>query len=200
MRKVLEVIWGVRKPKYFCKEGWTAQIRLKNHDKSSGMRYGPFTEFDFRMRPIDRHLSRNPSCPGRSAKTRFALLPGHDDKKNPFKLRAFTGCLGQFIHFAVAEVADKRAGSESVLTKLSELMFVDVVRRYIVTLPQQDTGWLAGLRDPALASSHGAHPDSRALAWSGSPALLSDIPTTQRLSWSDFAPIRLLNFFRCEQY
>jgi len=118
-------------------------------------------------------------------------MPGHDEKKNPFKLRAFTGCLGQFIHFAVAEVADKRAGSESVLTKLSELMFVDVVRRYIVTLPQQDTGGLAGLRDPALASSHGAHPDSRALAWSGSPALLSDIPTTQRLSWSDFAPIRL---------
>ena len=32
-----------------------------------------------------------------------------------------------------------------------------------------------------LASSHGAHPDSRALAWSGSSALLSDIPTTQRL-------------------
>src|SRR5450755_4079931 len=23
MRKVLEVIWGVRKQKYFCKEGWT---------------------------------------------------------------------------------------------------------------------------------------------------------------------------------
>src|SRR5216684_4120928 len=24
MRKVLEVIWGVRKPKYFCKGGWTS--------------------------------------------------------------------------------------------------------------------------------------------------------------------------------
>jgi hypothetical protein len=33
----------------------------------------------------------------------------------------------------------------------------------------------------ALASSHGAHPDSRALAWSGSSALLSVIATTQRL-------------------
>jgi hypothetical protein len=36
-------------------------------------------------------------------------------------------------------------------------------------------------RCSALASSHGAHPDSRALASSGSSALLSDIPTTQRL-------------------
>jgi AraC-like DNA-binding protein len=61
-----------------------------------------------------------------------------------------TGWLGQFIHFAVAEVADKRAGSESILTKLSELMFIDVVRRYIEALPPHDNGWLAGLRDPAV--------------------------------------------------
>lgn len=68
------------------------------------------------------------------------------------------GWLGQFIHFAVAEVAEKRAGSESVLTKLSELMFIDVVRRYIEALPLQNGGWLAGLRDPmvgrALALIH----------------------------------------------
>jgi AraC-like DNA-binding protein len=61
-----------------------------------------------------------------------------------------TGWLGQFIHFAVAEVAEKRAGSESVLTKLSELMFIDVMRRYIEALPPHDAGWLAGLRDPAV--------------------------------------------------
>jgi AraC-like DNA-binding protein len=61
--------------------------------------------------------------------------------------------LGQFIHHAVAEVADKRAGSESVLTKLSELMFIDVVRRYIETLPPQKTGWLAGLRDPLISKA-----------------------------------------------
>jgi AraC-like DNA-binding protein len=64
-----------------------------------------------------------------------------------------TGWLGQFIHFAVAEVADRRPGSESVLTKLSELMFVDVVRRYIETLPAQKTGWLAGLRDPLVSKA-----------------------------------------------
>ncbi len=64
-----------------------------------------------------------------------------------------SGWLGQFIHFAVAEVADKRAGSESVLTKLSELMFIDVVRRYIEKLPPQKTGWLAGLRDPSVSKA-----------------------------------------------
>ena len=64
-----------------------------------------------------------------------------------------SGWLGQFIHFAVAEVAEKRAGSESVLTKLSELMFIDVVRRYIERLPAENIGWLAGLRDPAVGKA-----------------------------------------------
>ncbi|WP_352652130.1 hypothetical protein [Mesorhizobium sp. M0659] len=41
-------------------------------------------------------------------------------------------------------MAQKRAGSETVLTKLSELMFVDVLRRYLESLPPQTTGWLAG--------------------------------------------------------
>ena len=38
MAKVLEVIWGGRKQKYFCERDWTAQIRLKSHDKSPGRR------------------------------------------------------------------------------------------------------------------------------------------------------------------
>jgi AraC-like DNA-binding protein len=75
------------------------------------------------------------------------MLKAGDPRRND------AGWLGQFIHFAVAEVAEKRAGSESVLTKLSELMFIDVVRRYIEMLPPQDTGWLAGLRDPAVGKA-----------------------------------------------
>jgi AraC-like DNA-binding protein len=75
------------------------------------------------------------------------MLKAGDPRKND------SGWLGQFIHFAVAEVAEKRAGSESVLTRLSELMFIDVVRRYIETLPQQDTGWLAGLREPTVGKA-----------------------------------------------
>ncbi len=63
------------------------------------------------------------------------------------------GWLGQFIRFAVAEVSEKRAGGETVLTKLSELMFIDVLRRYVETLPPQDTGWLAGLRDPSVGKA-----------------------------------------------
>jgi AraC-like DNA-binding protein len=68
------------------------------------------------------------------------------------------GALGAFVRFAVAESKEPRIGGESVLGRLSELMFVDVVRRYIETLPAERADWLAGLRDPpvgrALAALH----------------------------------------------
>lgn len=71
-----------------------------------------------------------------------------------------THWLGQFIRLATAESADKRAGGESVLAKLSELMFIEVVRRHLESLPPEQAGWLAGLRDPfvgkALSLMHGA--------------------------------------------
>ena len=37
--------------------------------------------------------------------------------------------LGEFIRLAMAESSSKRAGGESVLAKLSELMFIEVIRR-----------------------------------------------------------------------
>ena len=68
------------------------------------------------------------------------------------------GAIGAFLAFAVEESREARIGGECVLGRLSELMFVDVVRRYLETLPADRTGWLAGLRDPfvgkALAALH----------------------------------------------
>jgi AraC-like DNA-binding protein len=54
-------------------------------------------------------------------------------------------------HYAAEEVAACRPGSETVLAKLSELLFVEIVRRYVETLPEGQTGWLAGLRDAHVA-------------------------------------------------
>jgi hypothetical protein len=38
MAKVLEVIWGGRKPKYFCKGDWTGGITLIRFNKFAGTR------------------------------------------------------------------------------------------------------------------------------------------------------------------
>lgn len=51
------------------------------------------------------------------------------------------------IRFSLAEAAEPRAGAGTVLAKLSELMFVEAIRRHIDGLPPEQSGWLAGLRD-----------------------------------------------------
>jgi AraC-like DNA-binding protein len=53
--------------------------------------------------------------------------------------------------FAATELAAGRPGSDMVLAKLSELLFVEAVRVCIARLPPDRTGWLAGLRDPQIA-------------------------------------------------
>jgi AraC-like DNA-binding protein len=64
----------------------------------------------------------------------------------------------QFATFAAEESAAKRPGSEAVLERLAEMMFVDAIRRQVDQLPERTTGWLAGLRDRfvgrALALMH----------------------------------------------
>jgi AraC-like DNA-binding protein/mannose-6-phosphate isomerase-like protein (cupin superfamily) len=52
--------------------------------------------------------------------------------------------------FAVSEIASGRVGSTTVLAKLSELLFVEAVSRYVASLPAERRGWLAGLRDPQI--------------------------------------------------
>ena len=54
------------------------------------------------------------------------------------------------IRFSVGEANGAYAGSRLVLAKLSEVLFVETLRRYINALPPDRTGWLAGARDPII--------------------------------------------------
>jgi len=64
----------------------------------------------------------------------------------------------------VEEADSGRVGSDAMLAKLSEALFVDTLRRYVASMPQHQTGWLAGARDPIVGKSLGllhsrvAHP------------------------------------------
>ena len=66
--------------------------------------------------------------------------------------------IAKFTQQAVAESHSRRPGGEAMLARMSEMMFVDAVRRYADQLPTQSAGWLAGLRDRfvgrALALMH----------------------------------------------
>jgi AraC-like DNA-binding protein len=68
------------------------------------------------------------------------------------------------IRFSVNPGNGSNAGSSLVLAKLAELLFVETLRRYMRDLGPEESGWLAGVRDPtvghALALLHKdpAHP------------------------------------------
>jgi AraC-like DNA-binding protein len=69
------------------------------------------------------------------------------------KLRAAgdnNSVLRRLVEMAVAECDAPKAGSESVLSRLSELLFVEMVRSYVSELPPGGTGWFAGLRDESI--------------------------------------------------
>lgn len=78
---------------------------------------------------------------------------------------ATNGAIGAFVQVALAEAREPRPGGQCVLSHLSELMFVDVVRRHLETLPADRTGWLAGLRDPAVGRALAALHRSPARDW-----------------------------------
>ncbi len=92
------------------------------------------------------------------------------------------GWVENLFQYAAAETAAARPGSESSLAKVSELLFVEAVRRHLDDSGDTRRGWLAGLADPvvgrALALLH-RHP---ARPWS-----VDDLAREVHLSRSAFA-------------
>ena len=74
-----------------------------------------------------------------------------------FKVNIRTDRSGQWLENSilhlVEEAASGQVGSAAMLAKLSEALFVDTLRRYIASLPEQQGGWLAGARDPIVGKS-----------------------------------------------
>lgn len=58
--------------------------------------------------------------------------------------------LGLTLKHLVDEVVEDRPGCSTMLGRLVELFYVEVLRRYLQQLPAQKGGWLAGLKDPEV--------------------------------------------------
>lgn len=58
--------------------------------------------------------------------------------------------IADLLRVGVRETARSNPGSASMLAKLSELLFVEAMRRYAASLPAGQKGWLAAMRDPQL--------------------------------------------------
>jgi AraC-like DNA-binding protein len=69
------------------------------------------------------------------------------------------------IRFSVTQANAQGYGNKAVLAKLSEALFVETIRRYILNLPPEQKGWLAGVRDPAVGKALAALHRSPDRAW-----------------------------------
>ena len=58
--------------------------------------------------------------------------------------------LDRLIELTLAEMGTRRFGGESIRLRLSELIFVEVLRRHLAALPPGQPGWLSGLRSPTV--------------------------------------------------
>jgi AraC-like DNA-binding protein len=87
-----------------------------------------------------------------SANPLFASLP------RIFTLRSGTVSrewVASSFRYAAHELAAANPGTDMMLAKLSELLFIEAVRGCIAELPPERTGWLAGLRDPHVGTALG---------------------------------------------
>jgi AraC-like DNA-binding protein len=75
------------------------------------------------------------------------------------------GWIEQFVRQAVTESRNKRPGGEAMLERMSEMMFVDALRRYVDTLPENSRGWLAGMRDRFVGRALALMHDAPATEW-----------------------------------
>jgi AraC-like DNA-binding protein/mannose-6-phosphate isomerase-like protein (cupin superfamily) len=107
-----------------------------------------------------RYICGFVGCDVRPFNPLLASLPALMCVRKP----AAGGWVTDLFRHALAEGSTKRPGGETVLAKLSELMFVEVLRRHIEGLTEASRGWLSGLRDPhvgeALSLIHGRPTDS----------------------------------------
>jgi AraC-like DNA-binding protein len=105
---------------------------------------------------ITRFVCGFMACEPRLSEVLLAGLP------QILKVHVAGGTSGEWlensIRFSVGETTKSDAGSSLVFAKLSEVLFVETLRRYINSLPTDQVGWLAGVRDPivgqALALMH----------------------------------------------
>ncbi len=61
--------------------------------------------------------------------------------------------LGTTLKFTVNEARAARPGNAAILGRLTELMFVEILREYMQRLPSSHGGWLSGLKDPHVGKA-----------------------------------------------
>jgi AraC-like DNA-binding protein/mannose-6-phosphate isomerase-like protein (cupin superfamily) len=84
--------------------------------------------------------------------------------------------------FAAHETASGRVDSPSVLARLAECLFMEAVRSYVAAMPEEQRGWIGGLRDPVVGRALALLHTRRDHPWSA-----EELASAAGLSRSAFA-------------
>jgi AraC-like DNA-binding protein len=71
----------------------------------------------------------------------------------------------QCMRQAALESTDRHPGADAMLERLSEMVFIEALRRYLATLPEDSRGWIAGLRDRFVGRALTLLHEAPAQAW-----------------------------------
>jgi AraC-like DNA-binding protein len=147
------------------------------------------------MQPPNRHGVATIRYGGGGARTRVVCgLLGGNEQLRPLlselppvfliEVASLPGgdWIGRTFTYAAQTFADGEPGAASVLAKVSEVLFLESVRRHLANLPEGATGWLAGLRDPVIGRAL-----SRLHAEAGRPWTAEALAREVNMSRSAFA-------------
>ena len=71
----------------------------------------------------------------------------------------------EIVHLIAREAAEPRLGAEVTLRRLTELLFIQIIRVWLGQQAQASSGWLAALRDPSISTALGLIHQSPERGW-----------------------------------
>jgi AraC-like DNA-binding protein len=74
--------------------------------------------------------------------------------------------IAQSLRYALDEAAASQPGATALTAKVAESMFLETLRAYLDGMPPQQSGWLAGLRDPQVGHCLALMHEQPARNWS----------------------------------
>ncbi len=108
------------------------------------------------------------------------------------------------VRYAASELTAGRFASSSLLSRLSELLFVEAMRQYSVTVSDQDAGWLKGVADPQVGRALAAIHHNMSSPWSAN-SLAREVSMSRSAFVDRFTslvgvpPIRYLTIWRLQK-
>ncbi len=173
---------------YLQIEGAAAPIRVEDGDVLLFPTGHPHSLYDNPLSPLTRivHLDYNPQrghqvvdSEGEGAKLLMLCGAFHFAYPSAFpllhrlpKLIHISGAQGRLeqgfadiVRLIARESASQRPGAEVVLRRLSELLFIQIIRLWIDQQAEASVGWVAALRDQPISAALGLIHQSPAHKW-----------------------------------